>query len=123
MRPEYVERQRLLGLLPLTLEVQVTADALRLELSGPLAFLSKTIPGDRIGGVRIRDGIIMRPFGHWGLFSGIGVRIAAGFGRVYNFGHRRGVSVEMTDHRRVVVGSENPERLAAALQRHVGSNA
>lgn len=111
----YHEEQRLFGLLPVRMMIEVDESHLCLRLSGPLAPFSRTIALTDIEDVRLQEQLVMRPFGTWGLLAGVGVKVAPVLGRVYNFGHDRGVSVGLNNGNRLVIGSREPEQLSAAL--------
>ena len=111
----YREEQQLFGL-PVRVVVEVDEESLRLRMWGPLAPLSRTVPLTDIEDVRLRDRLVMRPFGTWGLLAGVGVKMAPGLGRIYNFGHDEGVSVELTDGSSLIIGSRQPEQLQAAIE-------
>lgn len=74
-------------------------------------FLHRTIPYDTITGVQAITYKPVREFGGWG--------IRWWFNRdrmAYSVSGNQGVEVQLADQRTVVIGSQQPEALAAAIQ-------
>lgn len=53
-------------------------------------------------------------------YGGWGIRYAWGKGWAYNVSGKRGVQLEMADGKRVLIGSQRPDELAAALTHATG---
>lgn len=75
-------------------------------------FLSRTFPLHKIAEAYARIYRPIREYGGWGIrFS------FRGRGRAYNAYGNRGVQLEFTDGRRLLIGSQHPEDLADAINR------
>ncbi len=72
----------------------------------------------RIGASDIRnyESVLYRPLRNYG---GWGIRYGPS-GKAYNVSGNRGVRVELMDGRRILIGSQEPEQLAAALRQVAG---
>lgn len=68
----------------------------------------KTIPLDQIAGVEIREFRPIRDFGGWGIRAAKGVR-------AYLVSGSRGVQLSIPDGKNLLIGSQQPEELEAAL--------
>ncbi|GAB4368753.1 MAG: hypothetical protein Kow0062_02140 [Acidobacteriota bacterium] len=64
---------------------------------------------DEIADVVVRDYRPLREYGGWG------IRIASGGRRAYTVSGTRGCELVLRDGRRIMIGSRQPERLAAAI--------
>lgn len=53
---------------------------------------------------------------NYGFVGGYGVRIGTRYGTVYNTKGRYGLSLELYDGRRIVIGSQKPEQIEKILQ-------
>jgi len=73
--------------------------------------LRRTIKRESIRRVYVRTYRPIREYGGWG------IRIGWSGGRAYNAYGNRGVQLELTDGRKILIGSQRPEDLAAALER------
>ena len=90
------------------LRVTVVPGAVRIRFF-PLA--TRTIERSAIVGIEARTYRPIREYGGWGLRFGRGGR------RAYSISGDRGVELTLTDGRRVMIGSQRPAELAAALTR------
>ncbi|MBC7293528.1 MAG: hypothetical protein H5T84_05435, partial [Thermoleophilia bacterium] len=72
-------------------------------------FRPKVIPLDTVASAQVREYSPIREFGGWG------VRVSL-HGRAYNAYGTRGVQLVLTDGSRVLIGSQRPEELEAALR-------
>lgn len=77
-------------------------------------FVDRRIPFAEIRRVHARTYRPLREFGGWGIRWGGRGRMA------YNVSGNRGVEVELTDGRTVMVGSQSPDALAEATRAHLG---
>jgi Family of unknown function (DUF6141) len=98
-------------LLAARLTTEVSARGLRLRFP---PFVNRRIPFADIRGVQARTYRPLREFGGWG------IRWAGRERMAYNVSGNRGVEVELTDGRTVMVGSQRPDELADALRAHMG---
>ncbi len=71
-------------------------------------FARRRIPIDEIVSYEVRTYRPIREYGGWGVRYGFG-------GTAYNMSGNRGVQLELADGKRVLIGSQRPEELAAAL--------
>lgn len=85
---------------------EVTPDTLRVRLA---PFRGRQIPLDTIASAFPREYSPMREYGGWG------VRVSAE-GRAYNATGNKGVQLVLKDGSRILIGSQQPEALAAALR-------
>ncbi len=72
-------------------------------------FARRRIPANEIVFYEARTYSPIREYGGWG------VRYGFGRGMAYSMSGNRGVQLELTDGKRVLIGSQRPEELAAAL--------
>jgi hypothetical protein len=97
-------------LLAARLRTEVSTRGLRLRFP---PFVDREIPFTEIRRVGARTYRPLREYGGWGIRWG-------GKGRTaYNVSGNRGVEVELTDGRTVMVGSRRPDELAEALRAHL----
>lgn len=89
------------------LETTVDATGLRLRF---VPFRDRRVEAPRI---RSQEVVAYRPIRQWG---GWGIRYGFGRGWAYTASGNRGVQLELADGKRLLVGSQRPEALAAALQ-------
>jgi hypothetical protein len=75
-------------------------------------FRRRDIPLREIARWQVRTYRPIREYGGWGLRHSL-----TGRGWAYNVRGNRGVQLEFTDGRRLLLGSQHPEELAAALDR------
>lgn len=87
------------------LETQVEGNELRVRLV-PLPF--RRIPLADVASAEVRTYRPLREYGGWGIRWGRA-------GMAYNARGNRGVQLVLKDGRRVLIGSQEPERLLAAL--------
>lgn len=93
------------------LVTEVSALGLRLRFA---PFVDREIPFAEMRRVEARTYRPLREYGGWGIRW-------AGRGRMaYNVSGNRGVEVELTDGRTVMVGSQRPDELAEAIRAHMG---
>ena len=59
------------------------------------------------------EAVTYKPIGE---FGGYGVRVGAGGSRAYNVAGNRGVRLHLSNGKTVLVGSQRPEKLAAAIE-------
>jgi hypothetical protein len=85
---------------------EVTPDTLRVRL---VPLRARQIPLDTIASAFPREYSPMREYGGWG------VRTSAE-GRAYNASGNKGVQLVLKDGSRILIGSQKPEALAAALR-------
>ena len=98
-------------LLAARLVTEVSPRGLRLRFP---PFLTREIPFTEIRRVQARTYRPLREYGGWGLRWG-------GRGKTaYNVSGNKGVEVELTDGRTVMVGSQCPDELAEALRAYLG---
>jgi len=111
------EQQQLPGPLRfLRLDVVVDGERLHVRLSSVLAPFSRQVTLDDVVDVEVHDQLSRHVPGVWGRFWVIGVRMVPGVGTMYNLTATRGVTLRIRDGRRLVIGSDRPEQLAAAVQ-------
>ena len=72
-------------------------------------FIHRTISRDEITSVKAATYEPMREFGGWG------IRLGRGGSRAYSMAGDRGVEIILTNGKRVVLGSLDPDPLAAAI--------
>lgn len=109
------EQQQLPGPLRfLRLDVVVDGDRLHVHLSSVLAPFSRQVALDDVVDVEVHDQVSRQVPGVWGRLRG--VRTVPRVGTMYNLMAKRGVTLRMRDGRRLVIGSDRPEQLAAAVQ-------
>lgn len=85
---------------------EVTPDALWVKLA---PFRGRLIPLDTIATAFAREYSPMREYGGWGIRT-------SSEGRAYNASGNKGVQLVLKDHSRVLIGSQKPEELVAALR-------
>lgn len=90
------------------LRVQVYDDRLVIDYR---PFRRRTIKLATIAKAYPRQYKPIREFGGWG------IRVGWHGGRAYNAYGNRGVQLELTDGRTILIGSQHPEELAAAIER------
>jgi hypothetical protein len=73
-------------------------------------FRAKRIPTAEIASAETREYSPMREYGGWG------VRVSRGSGRAYNAAGTQGVQLVLADGSRVMIGSQQPEQLLAAIR-------
>jgi hypothetical protein len=100
----------------LRLDVVVDGECLRVRLSSVLAPFSRQVILDDVVDVEVHDQLARQVPGVWGRFWVIGVRTVPRVGTMYNLTAKRGVTLRIRDGRRLVIGSDRPEQLAAAVQ-------
>jgi hypothetical protein len=88
------------------LKVEVNSEAVRLRM---FPIWSRTIPLSTIRECRPRTYRPLLEYGGWGL------RFALGRGWAYTVSGKRGVQLTLTRGRPVLIGSNQPEQLAAAI--------
>ena len=93
------------------LTTEVSDDGLRLRFP---PFVDREIPFTEIRGVQARTYRPLREFGGWGVRWGGRGRMA------YNVSGNKGVEVELSDGRTVMVGSRRADELAQAIRAHMG---
>ena len=98
-------------LLAARLVTEVSPRGLRLRFP---PFVTREIPFARMRRVQPRTYRPLREYGGWGIRWGPGGK------RAYNVSGKGGVEVELIDGRTVMVGSQRPEELAAALRAYLG---
>jgi hypothetical protein len=72
-------------------------------------FARRRIPANEIVSCEVRTYRPIREYGGWGVRYGFG-------GMAYNMSGNRGVQLELAGGKRVLIGSQRPEELAAALR-------
>jgi hypothetical protein len=98
-------------LLAARLKTEVSGRGLRLRFP---PFVNREIPFREIRRVEARTYRPLREYGGWGIrWGGRGKR-------AYNVSGNRGVEVELSDGRTVMVGSRRADELAEALRAHLG---
>lgn len=91
--------------LVLKLVTEISTDSVTIRFA-PLR--TTTIPFDQIVGVEVREFRPIRDFGGWGIRAAKGVR-------AYLVSGDRGVQISTLDGRQLLIGSQQPEELEAAL--------
>jgi len=87
----------------LTLHTEISAAGIRLRY---VPFVRKTIPWSEI-----RRAEVIRY-----IFVGYGIRLSFQYGIVYNTRGNQGLLLEKTDGKRLLIGTQQPEALAAAVR-------
>lgn len=104
----------------LRLDVVVDEQYAHVRLSSLLAPFSRQVPLADVVDVEVHDQLSRHVPGAWGRFRVLGVRTAPGLGAMYNLTAKRGVSLRLRNGRRIVIGSNDPEQLAAAVRQSGG---
>lgn len=89
-----------------TMKVEISRESVNVRF-GPLPLIGRSIDVDRIQDVELARS-------HW--WNGWGVRMISG-GTLYNAANLNVVEITLPDHRRVQIGTPEPEALRAALDR------
>ena len=97
--------------LALRLRTEVSPTGLRVRFP---PFVDREIPFAEIRRVQSRTYRPLREYGGWGIRWGGRGRMA------YNVSGNKGVEVELTDGRSVMVGSRRADQLAEAIRAHMG---
>lgn len=97
------------------LRTEVKADGLHLRLY-PLHLRFRHWPFEALGSADARTYSPLREYGGWGLRLGPG-------GWAYNIQGNRGVQIVLRSGRRILIGSQEPERLEDALRRGIAADA
>ena len=90
------------------LKTDVRRDGLHVRF---FPLMSRVIPFDEITRCEVRTYRPIREYGGWGIRSGLG-----GTGAAFNVSGNRGVQLELSGGKRLLIGSQKPEELAAAIQ-------
>lgn len=96
-----------LAFLKLSLRVFVRDDGIRI-IFFPLHLKGLVIPYDRIARFYVRKYRAIREYGGWGIRFGPG-------GKAYNVKGSLGLQLELSDGEKILIGSQQPERLASAI--------
>jgi hypothetical protein len=75
----------------------------------PLHLSFRKIPWPQVKNYGVKDYRPIRDYGGWGIKRGPK-------GKAYNVSGSRGVHLELSDGRRLLIGSQKPEAMAAAMQ-------
>ncbi len=93
--------------LSLRMTTELTSDGLRIRF---VPFYRRIIPLGEIQSIEVREYSAIREYGGWG------VRFSAKHGTAYNVSGNRGIQLVLISGKRVLIGSQDPERLANALR-------
>jgi hypothetical protein len=96
--------------LSLRMTTDLVSDGLRIRF---FPFYRRSIPLDEIKSFEVREYSPLREYGGWG------VRFSPKHGTAYNVSGNRGVQLVLMSGKRVLIGSQEPERLANALRNFV----
>jgi hypothetical protein len=93
------------------LVTEVGRDGVRVRF---VPFKTRVVALAEVKSFRVREYRPIREFGGWG------IRWRPGWGWAYNTRGNRGLEIDLADGSHLMVGSQDPERLAAALRRAKG---
>ena len=96
------------------LVVTVDTEFLAIAFTG-IGYARKKIPLAEIGQASVREYAPMKEFGGWGMKS------SRKYGHAYTMSGNRGVQLELSNGKKILLGSQRPEELAAALNNRAGS--
>ena len=101
-------------ILSIRLVTEVREDGLHLRFRS--MFINRAIPYEQIHRCEARTYHPILEYGGWGVRWGRG-------GKAYNVKGNRGVQLHLADGKRLLIGSQRADELAAAIQRHLGETA
>ena len=102
----------LLFMFTVYLKTEVRPDGLYVRFF-PLHFSDKHIPSENIENYYVRTYKPIREYGGWGIRYGRK-------GKAYNVSGNRGLQLEFSDGKKLLIGSQCSEELAAALEKVMG---
>lgn len=92
------------------LETQIERDGIYVRFF-PFHFSFKHFPWDKISKSFVREYQPISEYGGWGLRLGL-----FGKGKAYNVSGNKGLQLEFTDHKKLLIGTNKPEELTAILE-------